>query len=132
MEAWAAKADSPNGYTGRERRFKKRGQRRLTPVANVRYRTFPGNIGSTLALADGIGRQMMVHRMSTTEDRGRAFEAFPFVRPGEETSPALGPTAQRHIASSLRTMYSNLVQEPLPEQFLDLIARLDQSHQEME
>ena len=77
-------------------------------------------------------RQVMVHRMSITEDRSRAFDAFPFVRPGEETSPALGPTAQRHIASSLRTMYSNLVQEPLPEQFLDLIARLDQGHPEGE
>jgi hypothetical protein len=70
--------------------------------------------------------------MSITEDRSRAFDAFPFVRPGEETSPALGPTAQRHIASSLRTMYNDLVHEPLPEQFLELIARLDRSHQDTE
>ncbi|MXQ12399.1 NepR family anti-sigma factor [Microvirga makkahensis] len=40
--------------------------------------------------------------------------------------------AQRHIASNLRTMYNDLVQEPLPEQFLDLIARLDQGHPEGE
>jgi hypothetical protein len=29
-------------------------------------------------------------------------------------------------------MYNDLVQEPLPEQFLDLIARLDQGHPEGE
>jgi hypothetical protein len=66
--------------------------------------------------------------MSNTEDRGRAFEACPFARPGEEISPTLGPTAQRRIASDLQAMYDNLVQEPLPAPFLDLIARLDQPY----
>ena len=70
--------------------------------------------------------------MRKTADCNRSFEAFPFVRPGEEISPGLGPTAQRHIASHLRTMYNGLVKEPLPEQFLDLTARLDQNHREMD
>jgi hypothetical protein len=102
------------------------------PAANVRDRTFAGNFGSPLPLGVGAERLMMGQRMSISEERSRAFEAFPFVRPGEETSPVLGPTAQRHIASTLRTMYNDLVQEPLPEQFLDLIARLDQSRPEGE
>ena len=75
---------------------------------------------------------MMGQRMSISAERSLAFEPFPFIRPGEETSPVLGPTAQRHIASNLRTMYNDLVEEPLPEQFLDLIARLDQGHPERE
>jgi hypothetical protein len=98
----------------------------------VRYRTFAGNFGLTLTLGAGAERLMMGQRMSITEDRGPPLEPFPFVRPGEETSPVLGPTAQRHIASNLRTMYNDVVQEPLPEQFLDLIARLDQGHPERE
>ncbi len=65
--------------------------------------------------------------MSITADRNRAFEDFPFARPGEEFSPTLGPRAQHHIASNLRAMYDRLVQEPLPEQFLDLLAHLDQN-----
>ncbi len=65
--------------------------------------------------------------MSITADGNRAFEAFPFVRPGEEISPTVGPYAQRHLASNMRAMYDGLVQEPLPEQFLDLLAQLDQN-----
>jgi hypothetical protein len=98
----------------------------------VRYRTFAGNFGSTLALGAGTELLMMGLRMSITEDRGPPLEPFPFVRPGDETSPVLGPTAQRHIASNLRTMYNDFVQEPLPEQILDLLARLDQGHPEAE
>jgi hypothetical protein len=98
----------------------------------VRYRTFVGNFGSTLTLGVGAEWLMMGQRMSIIEDRGPPLEPFPFIRPGEETSPVLGPTTQRHIASNLRTMYNDLVREPLPEQFLDLIARLDQGHPEGE
>ncbi len=65
--------------------------------------------------------------MAITADRNRAFEAFPFARPGEEISPTVSPHAQRHLASNLRAMYDSLAQEPLPEQFLDLLTRLDQN-----
>jgi hypothetical protein len=65
--------------------------------------------------------------MSITANCDRSTEAFPFVRPGEEISPTVGPHAQRHIASKLRAMYDGFVQEALPEQFLDLLARLDQN-----
>ncbi len=67
------------------------------------------------------------HRMSIIVGCDRVFEAFPFIRPGEEFSPTLGLQAQRHIASNLRAMYDSLVREPLPEQFLDLLAQLDQN-----
>jgi hypothetical protein len=40
-------------------------------------------------------------------------------------SPILGPTAQLRIGYDLRTMYDDVVQEPLPAPFLDLLARLD-------
>ena len=65
--------------------------------------------------------------MSLMVNYDRVFEAFPFIRPGEEISPTVGPYAQHHIASNLRAMYDSLVREPLPEQFLDLLAQLNQN-----
>jgi hypothetical protein len=64
------------------------------------------------------------HRMSRTNN-DRAFADYPLTRSGEGMSPILGPTAQLRIGYDLRTMYDDVVQEPLPAPFLDLLARLD-------
>jgi hypothetical protein len=92
----------------------------------------PEELRLSPAVEVGTERLLKGHRMLSTEDRSRAFEACPFVRPGEESNPTLGPTAQRQIATSLRTLYGDLVEEPLPERFLELLAQLDQVHPEQE
>ena len=44
--------------------------------------------------------------------------------------PAIDTIRQALISSALRRMYGNLVDLPLPERFIDLLARLDQKQAE--
>ncbi len=44
--------------------------------------------------------------------------------------PGLDPTTQARIALALRQMYSDLVDQPIPERFLTLLAQLDRTHAE--
>ncbi len=55
----------------------------------------------------------------------RAREVLPFARTGRETIPTVSPHSQQHIATNLRAMYDNLVQQPLPDRFVELLAQLD-------
>ena len=50
-----------------------------------------------------------------------------FGGPGQEVSPTGGRSGQRHITSELRAAYHDLIQQPLPERLLELVAKLDQN-----
>jgi hypothetical protein len=54
-------------------------------------------------------------------------EVVLFGRTGQEINPAVGRQGQRHITTELRVMYDDLVQQPIPEHLLELVAKLDQS-----
>ena len=54
-------------------------------------------------------------------------EVVLFGRTGQEISPTVGRRDQRHITTELRVMYDDLVQQPIPERLLELVAKLDQS-----
>ena len=52
-------------------------------------------------------------------------EVVLFGEPGQEIT--VGRHGQRQITTELRAMYDDLVQQPLPQYLLELVARLDQS-----
>ena len=54
-------------------------------------------------------------------------EVVVFGAPGHEISRTLAHQGQRHITTELRAMYDDLVQQPLPDRLLDLLAKLDRS-----
>jgi Anti-sigma factor NepR len=54
-------------------------------------------------------------------------EVVLFAGPGQEVNPTVGRQGQRHITSELRAAYDDLVQQPLPERLLELVAKLDQN-----
>ncbi len=62
----------------------------------------------------------------------RAGEVMPFSRVGQVITPAISHTSQQHIATNLRAMYHELVQQPLPDRFVELLAELDQKEAEQE
>ncbi len=43
---------------------------------------------------------------------------------------ALGRTAQARIALALRQMYADLLDQPIPERFIELLAHLDQKQRD--
>jgi hypothetical protein len=55
----------------------------------------------------------------------RAGEVLPFARAGQEFTPTVGHYSQQHIATNLRAMYDELVQQPLPDRFVELLHQLD-------
>ncbi len=55
----------------------------------------------------------------------RAGEVLPFARAGQSISPTVDHHSQQHIATNLRAMYDELVQQPLPDRFVELLAQLD-------
>ncbi len=64
--------------------------------------------------------------MSKLKDgRARAGEVWPAAGADQGTAPTVDHHAQRHIATNLRAMYDELVRQPLPERFVELLAQLD-------
>ena len=57
---------------------------------------------------------------------------MPLSRVGQEITPAISHSSQQHIATNLRAMYHELVQQPLPDRFVELLAELDQKKAEQE
>ncbi len=60
----------------------------------------------------------------------RAGEVMPFSRVGHAITPSISHSSQQHIATNLRAMYHDLVQQPLPDRFVELLAELDQKKAE--
>jgi hypothetical protein len=60
----------------------------------------------------------------------RAGDVLPFARAGQQITPAISHSSQQHIAATLQAMYAELVQQPLPDRFVELLAQLDQKQQE--
>ena len=54
------------------------------------------------------------------------FDIVLFARPGQEINSTVS-VGQRHITTELRVMYDDLVQQPIPDHLLALLARLDQT-----
>lgn len=46
-------------------------------------------------------------------------------RPPQVGRSGLGPQARKRIGTHLRAMYDSVVQQPVPDRFKDLVARLD-------
>ncbi len=51
---------------------------------------------------------------------------FALVPPHHDDYPAIDRTAQGHIALALRQMYAVLLDQPIPERFIELLGHLDQ------
>ncbi|ACL59269.1 NepR family anti-sigma factor [Methylobacterium nodulans] len=49
---------------------------------------------------------------------------------GDPHQPGLDRTTQGRIGSHLRAMYDELMQQPIPERFVDLLAELDRSRKQ--
>ncbi len=64
-----------------------------------------------------------------TDGTSRAGEVLPFARAGQQITPTISHSSQEHIATNLRAMYDELVQQPLPDRFVELLAQLDQKQQ---
>jgi hypothetical protein len=47
--------------------------------------------------------------------------------PSAPDKPGLDSTTQRRIGSHLRAFYDELMQQPIPDRFIDLIANLDEA-----
>jgi hypothetical protein len=62
----------------------------------------------------------------------RGGEVLPFSRVGQAITPSISHTSQQHIATNLRAMYDDLVQQPLPDRFVELLAELDQKKEQQE
>ena len=58
------------------------------------------------------------------EERAAAGEDDPVAGPEQ---PFLDRTVQGRIGSHLRAMYDELMQQPIPDRFVDLIAELERS-----
>lgn len=57
-------------------------------------------------------------------------DVLPFKRAGQEFAPTVTHHSQDNIATNLRAMYAELVQQPLPDRFVELLAQLDQNQRE--
>jgi hypothetical protein len=59
----------------------------------------------------------------------RAGKVLAFARVRQQKAPNVCPFAQQRIGMSLRAMYDELVEQPLPSRFVELLTRLDQGQQ---
>jgi hypothetical protein len=57
-------------------------------------------------------------------------DVLPFIRAGWEFAPTVTQHSQQNIATNLQAMYAELVQQPLPHRFVELLAQLDQNQRE--
>ncbi len=55
----------------------------------------------------------------------RAGEVLPFSRAGQEVTPEVSHNARQHLGANLRGMYDELLQQPLPDRIVELLAQLD-------
>ncbi len=60
----------------------------------------------------------------------RAGKVLAFARARKQNASNVCPFAQQRIGMSLRAMYDELVEQPLPDRFVELLAQLDQGQQE--
>jgi hypothetical protein len=112
----------------------KRTRGEILPGQNVRFRTFFLKLLSEFRVCYhpecrvGVGNNDMRELADglTPWDWSDA-EVVLFAGPGEEINLTIGRQSQRHITTELRVMYDDLVQQPLPERLLELVAKLDES-----
>ena len=55
------------------------------------------------------------------------FDIVLFARLGQEINSTVSRVGHRHIPTDSRVMYDDLVQQPIPDHLLALLARLDQT-----
>ncbi len=48
-------------------------------------------------------------------------------RPAKGTAPRIDPRIQREIGKHLRAHYEDVVNEPIPDKFIELLQKLEQS-----
>ena len=65
------------------------------------------------------------------DHRGRAFVSVPFAWHGDDRLSALDRLAQARIVTELRSMYADLVEQPLPDRIVELLAALDRRDDRM-
>ncbi len=57
-------------------------------------------------------------------------EVLPFPCLGQDFTPGISRRSQDQLGMSLRAMYQELAEQPLPERFVELLAALDAEKQE--
>lgn len=64
----------------------------------------------------------------TRDDEKRFATVLPEPQLNEDSSsePTVDRAAQARIGDHLRSMYNELMQQPVPDRFMDLLGRLDQ------
>ena len=45
---------------------------------------------------------------------------------------ALSPYVRRHLGAGLKSIYDDIVEQPVPDRMLDLLARLEMQHESQE
>ncbi len=59
--------------------------------------------------------------------RGEKMQAGTVNRPTDGTGPRIDPRVQREIGKHLRAHYDDVVKEPVPDKFIELLQQLEQS-----
>jgi hypothetical protein len=72
--------------------------------------------------------QQQIHAPGLTNSLPSAQRASRPIRLGHPDEPRLDATLQAEIGRKLRAYYADLVSEPVPQRFADLLARLDRKH----
>lgn len=75
-------------------------------------------------IRDGKGTQMTV-------DKGNKLARLSLDRPSSSklaTDPKLDSTSQKRIGDQLRAMYDELMQQPVPDRFRELLDQLDKGN----
>jgi Anti-sigma factor NepR len=66
---------------------------------------------------------------SMAEDGASSKPRFPRpIRVRMPDEPKLDPGLQAHIGAQLRSYYAELIDEPVPSRFVELLKRLDRKH----
>jgi hypothetical protein len=90
--------------------------------------TDTAKLGNPKAVKAGKGKHMMTH-----ENKGKKLAAvIPEASLSDKLSPdpKLDRVIQARIGDQLRAMYDDLMQQPVPDRFTDLLAKLEQHDEE--
>jgi hypothetical protein len=132
LDRWADISECPAKMENGPPPFERKPAPRSSSATNVRFRTIHRNLWSELHVA--VDPQLSVGA-GNTDMRDLADGLAPwdwfdaevvlFTAPGQEISPTVARQGQRHITAELRAAYDDLVQQPLPQRLLELVAKLD-------
>ncbi len=67
----------------------------------------------------------MTQQKGTERSAGSGVAAQDRAAPGPKSTPRLKPQVQEHIGRQLRAVYDDVLKQPLPDRFRELMDKLD-------